>query len=326
MLVDSQEIWRAPKTPGGNRAIGTPSEHHVVTGAFSYTGRYITQKLLAMGKNVRTLTRDPGRRNPFGDQISVAPFRFDDRPALIDSLQGASTLYNTYWVRFGYAGTTFDQAIANTRTLFQAAQEAGVQKIVHISVTNADEQSPLPYFRGKGLVERLLRESSLSYAIVRPTLVFGVDDILLNNIAWFLKHFPVFVIPGTGDYQLQPVFVGDVADIAVGAAAVGDSLTIDAAGLDVYTFRELVELLAQKAKRRIRLIHAGSDLTIASLRLMGYLVHDVILTRDELRGLMLGLLLPSGSPTGPTRLSAWLDDHAAALGTHYTSEITRNYR
>jgi len=302
------------------------SDFSVVTGAFSNTGKYITQRLLAAGGRVRTLTRDLHRPSPFRDQVNVAPFNFDNPSALVESLRGATTLYNTYWVRFSYGGVTFDQAIKNTRTLFHAAKEAGVRRVVHISVTNATEQSPLPYFRGKGLLERALRESSLSHAIVRPTLLFGGEDVLLNNIAWLLRHLPVFMIPGSGDYRLQPVFVEDVADVAVRAAQVEDDLLVEAAGPELYTFSDLVMLIADKAGRKMKPIHSPPALVRFILEVIGDLVHDVVLTPDELTGLMSNLLVPSGPPAGTTRLSAWLDAHIDVLGAAYNSELARNYR
>src|SRR5262249_37427495 len=149
---------------------------------------------------VRTITGDPSRADPFGGRVEAFPFSFDDPARLTETLRGADTLYNTYWVRFDWRGTTYAQAIANTRTLFAAAREAGVRRIVHVSITNPSESSSLPYFRGKAELERDLRESGISYAIVRPTVVFGREDILINNIAWLLRRLPLFVIPGDGSY------------------------------------------------------------------------------------------------------------------------------
>ena len=168
------------------------TELNVVTGAFGYTAKYIAGQLLSLGKEVRTLTGHAGRHNPFGDRVSIAPFNFDNPRELVRSLEGAGTLYNTYWVRFPYGKVTFDSAIENTRTLIAAAKAAGVRKLVHISITNASEDSPLPYFRGKAIVERTIIHSGLSYAIIRPTVIFGTEDILINNITWILRRSPVF--------------------------------------------------------------------------------------------------------------------------------------
>ena len=197
---------------------------HTVTGATGYTGRYITRLLLDRGDTVRTLTGHPDRPNPFGPDVQVLPFNFDNPEALTRSLEGTHTLFNTYWVRVPRRDLTHDRAASNLHTLFTAAKAAGVQRIVHISITHADPNSPLSYFRCKGLAEESLRQSGLPHAILRPTLVFGQEDILLNNIAWMLRRFPLFLIPGSGQYQVQPVCVEDLARLAVEAANGHDNL------------------------------------------------------------------------------------------------------
>lgn len=301
-------------------------ELNIVTGAFGYTGKYITRRLLSMGARVRTLTGHPNRQNPFGNQVSVAPFNFDNPSELTESLRGAATLYNTYWVRFSHGQVTFDKAIEHTKTLIQAAEEAGVRRMVHISITNASEDSPLPYFRGKGLVEKAIRRSELSHAIIRPTVIFGPEGILINNIAWLLRRFPVLAVPGAGDYRLQPVFVEDVAEIAVSAGHQDDNVIIDAVGPETYTFDELVQLIAEKTHSRAKIIHLRPGLALFLSRLIGYVVKDVVLTRDEVEGLMASLLVSEGSPTGQTRLSDWLDQNAGGVGSKYASELNRHYR
>lgn len=289
-------------------------ELSVVTGAFSYTGKYITSRLLSMGKRVRTLTGHPDRHNPFGNQVSVAPFNFDNQSELIKGLQGATTLYNTYWVRFSYGEVTFDMAIENTKTLIKAAEEAGVSRIIHISITNASEESSLPYFRGKGILEKAIINSKLSYAIIRPTVIFGPEDILINNIAWFLRRFPVFAVFELGDYRLQPVFVEDVAEIAVSAAHQNENIIIDAVGPEIYTFDELVRFIADRIHSRAKVIHLRPALALFLSKLVGYMVSDVVLTRDEVEGLMSNLLVSESPPTGQTRLSDWLSKNADSLG------------
>ena len=300
-------------------------ELNVVTGAFGYTGKYITKRLLSMGKRVRTLTGRPDRENPFGEQVSIAPYNFDDLSQLVNSLRGATTLYNTYWVRFPYGQVTFDRAIQNTRNLLKAAEEAGVRRIVHISITNASDSSPLHYFRGKGVLEKAIIDSRLSYAVIRPTVIFGTEDILINNIAWALRRLPVFTVFGSGDYRLQPVFVEDVADIAVTAAQRDDNIVMDAAGPEIYTFDELVRLIGEKVHRRARVIHLSPGVAYFFTRLWGHLVKDVVVTRDEIRGLMSNLLISVAPPTGKTRLSDWLSQNAATVGTRYASELDRHY-
>jgi NADH dehydrogenase len=301
-------------------------ELNVVTGAFGYTGKYITRRLLSMGKRVRTLTGHPNRENPFGEQVSVSPFNFDNPTELTKTLRGATALYNTYWVRFSHGAVTFDKAVENTKTLIKASEEAGVHRIVHVSVTNASEESPLPYFRGKGLAEKAIIHSRLSYAIIRPTLIFGPEDILINNIAWLLRRFPVFAVPGSGDYRVQPVFVEDVAETAVNAAHHDENTIVDAVGPETYTFDEVVRFIADKIQRRVKIIHLRPGLALFLSRMIGYLLRDVLLTRDEVEGLMSNLLVSESPPTGQTRLSDWLAQNADSVGARYASELNRHYR
>ncbi len=298
----------------------------VVTGAFGYTGKYITRRLLSQGRRVRTLTGHPERPNPFGAQVDAAPFQFDRPDALAESLRGAATLYNTYWVRFAHGGTTFEEAIRNTQTLFAAAAAAGVRRVVHVSISNPSEDSPLPYFRGKAILERALAQSGLSQAIIRPTVIFGPEDILINNIAWILRRFPVFAVPGAGQYRMQPVFVEDMAEICVDAGRRDDDLVMDAVGPEVFSFEELVRLIARTIGSRAWIGHAPAGMALLLSRLVGAAVGDVVLTADEVKGLMANLLVSAGPPTGRTRLSDWLAENAGTVGAHYASEVRRHFR
>lgn len=279
-----------------------------------------------MGERVRTLTGHPSRPDPLQGQIEVMPFAFDRPPELVRSLRGASTLYNTYWVRFEYGSVTFEKAIRNTLALFAAATEAGVRRVVHVSIRGASAASPLPYFRGKALLEEALKGSGLGYAILRPTVIFGREDILVNNIARILRRFPAFAVPGDGRYRVQPVYVDDVAGIAVDAAHQSINLVTDAAGPETYAYEDLVRLIAGVVGRRPRIVHVRPALALLASKMFGALLGDVLLTRDEIIGLMAGLLVSAGPPTGPTRLSRWLGENEATLGRRYASELERHYR
>ena len=302
------------------------TELNVVTGAFSFSGRFITERLLAQGKAVRTLTGHPEREHPFGSQVGIAPLDFDNHCALVESLRGATTLYNTYWIRFPRGQITFDTAVENTKKLLRAAAEAGVHRVVHISITNPSAESPLPYFRGKALTEQAVIDSGLSYAILRPALLFGPGDVLINNIAWLLRHFPVFVILGAGDYRVQPVFVGDIAEIAVAAGQRDDNFIVDVVGPETFTFNELVRLIADCVGSRGGTIHLPPGVVLFLARLIGYMTGDVVLTRNEVAGLMANLLVSDNEPTGPTRLSDWLEHNSDSLGNQWACELKRHYR
>lgn len=301
-------------------------ELHVVTGAFGFLGKYITRILLRRGERVKTLTGHPERPNPFGGRVEAVPFHFDDPARLAEDLRGASTVFNTYWVRFNYGPVNYDGAVENSQKLIRAAVRAEVKRFVHVSITNPSEDSPFPYFRGKAEVERTLIGSGLSYAIVRPTVLFGREDILFNNIAWLLKRLPAFGVFGAGDYRIQPVHVGDVADLAVELAGLKDNVVRDAAGPETYSFEELVSLIRRTVKSRAWVVHVPPGLALFASFLLNPLLGDVVITRDEVYGLMAGLLTSGEETLCPTRFSEWLEEHAGEAGAHYASEIERHYR
>lgn len=299
---------------------------NVVTGAFGYIGRYIARRLLESGEAVRTITTHSDKPNPFGPAVEAFPYNFDQPDELVASLRGATALYNTYWIRFEHGGMTFQQAVRNTHTLFECARQAGVKRIIHISVTKASLESRLPYYRGKALQEQALMDSGVSYAIVRPTLVFGREDILVNNIAWLIRRFPLFPIFGCGQYKLQPVYVGDVAAVAVECARNPTSEVLDAIGPDTFTFEEFVRAISARIKPSVKLVRMPPAIGIALGRAIGLAVRDVLLTREELRGLMDGLLTSEQAPNGPTRFTDWLDLHRDEIGLAYSSELRRHFR
>jgi uncharacterized protein YbjT (DUF2867 family) len=301
-------------------------EVDVVTGAFGYTGRYITARLVESGKSVRTLTGHPNRRNPFGDRVDVAAFDFEDRRKLAGHLRGATTLYNTYWIRFPRGDVTFERAVANSETLIHAARDAGVRRIVHVSITNPSEDSPFAYFRGKARVEQMIRDSGLGYGIVRPTVIFGREDILINNIAYILRRVPIFGIPGSGSYRVRPVSVEDVADICVRSGLAESDGAIDAVGPETFTFEELVRLIAQTIGSRTLFVHVPPAAALTAAAVIGRMVGDVMVTRDELDGLMAGLVTTEGPKTGVRGLTEWLAQNAAVVGKRYASEVSRHYR
>lgn len=302
-----------------------PREFDVVTGAFGYTGRYIARRLLAAGRRVRTITGHPNRSNPFGGQIEIAPMNFADRESLVRSLSGAAVLYNTYWVRFPHGSATFEEAVANSRVLIDAAREAGVGKIVHLSIANPSPDSPLPYYSGKAQVERAILDSGIPHAILRPTVIFGAEDILINNIAWFTRHFPVFTIPGNGRYELQPVFVEDLAELAVNEAQDKTNRILDTVGPETFAFESLARQIARAVGSHSRFLHVSPPTAIQLLRFVGRALGDVILTREEIDGLTANLLVSKCPPTGRTRFSDWLARHAGTLGLRYSSELQRHY-
>ena len=294
-----------------------------VTGAFGYSGRYIAQRLLQAGHNVITLTNSVNRRNPFGEQVRAFPFNFAHPDRLKESLEGVDSLINTYWVRFDHPRFTHREAVANTRILFLAAKEAGVCRIIHISITNPDINSDLPYFRGKAELESALQGLGISYCILRPTVLFGKEDVLINNLAWSLRHLPALAIFGAGDYKLQPIYVDDLAASAVAKASERTDEIVNAIGPETFTYRELVDTIKQILGLKRPVISVPPELAYWGGKLLGLLVGDVVVTREEIRGIMENRLYVAAPPLGTTRLTQWIAEHRDTLGRRYTSEMAR---
>jgi nucleoside-diphosphate-sugar epimerase len=298
----------------------------LVTGAFSHSGSHIAERLLADGREVRTLTFHPERRHPLSQRVEALPYRFDDPVALARSLDGVTTLYNTYWVRFDHERATFAGAVANSRALFHAAQRAGVRRVVHLSIANPSADSPLPYYRGKALVERALAEVGVSFSIVRPTWIFGGEkEILANNIAWILRHLPLFAIPGDGGYPVQPVHVDDLARICLEVAQADGDVIVDAAGPETMSFDELVRAVRRATGSRAPILHLPPSAMAMAARALGLVVRDVVLTPDEIRGLTAGLLGSHDPPLGRITFTEWLNDHRFSIGQSYANELQRHF-
>lgn len=296
----------------------------VVTGALSYIGGAIARSLQSRGYAVRTLTNRTIPINSGGPTVEAFPLQFEDPARLAEAMRGAEVFVNTYWVRYPYIGVEFDEAVANSGILFQAAREAGVRRIVQVSVSNPSLDSPLAYYRGKAQVEELLRGLAVSHAIVRPTLVVGPQDILVNNIAWFLRRFPFFAMPGSGRYRVQPITLHDTGEVIAEAALAADNMTIDAAGPDTITFQELVSQIALAVGRRARIVHVPPWLALALLGIVSRVKREVILSRQELDGLMTERLVSQEPPRGRESVSHWLQEYGDQLGRTYASEVARH--
>ena len=125
---------------------------------------------------------------------------------------------------------------------------------------------------------------------------------------------------------MQPIYAEDLAALAVAAGSQSENTVADAAGPDTFTFEELLRLLASAVNARVRLAHTPPSLGFALTRLVGVMLRDVVLTRDEVDGLMAGLLISQAAPAGTTRLAGWLEENPDILGRKYVSELRRNHR
>ena len=308
-----------------HRSDGEDTGTDVVTGAFSYSGRAIADELLAAGRSVRTLTGHPERTGGDG-RIEVRPLDFGDAAGLAASLAGATTLYNTYWVRFAHGGVDHAAATANSRLLFEAARRAGVRKIVHVSILHPSTDSPYPYFRGKALVEEALAGSGVRYAVLRPSVLFDERGVLLNNIAWLLRRLPLFAVGGDGSYRVRPTHVDDLARLALDAATWTEDRVVDAVGPERPTFLELVEVIRAAVGSRTRIVHVPATVLLGSSKVLGVVLRDVLLTPDEYRSMAEGLADSDAPATGETRVSEWVREHAGVLGVRYANELDLHFR
>ena len=297
-----------------------------VTGAFGFTGRALAERLLTDGHDLVTLSRRSGEGDPLRDQLRVEPFDTDRPDRLVASLAGVDTLFNTFWIRFPRGTMTYERAVAQSAALVAAARDAGVRRIVHLSVVNAAPDGPTPYVRAKAALEAIVRSSGLEWVILRPTLTYGPGDILINNLAWALRRLPVYGLPGLGRYTVQPVHVDDVARICAEAATMEAGQTIDAAGPETLRYRDLVSMVRAAIGSRSIVLPMPAALVLAAARLLGPVVHDVVLTGDEVRELTSSLLTSIQPARGTTRISEWLTANAASLGRTWASELDRNYR
>ena len=303
---------------------GAPQDFDVVTGAFSYSGAAIAGALQAAGRRVRTLTGHPGRA-PADTAIEARPLDFTDPAGLAESMRGARALYNTYWVRFAHGTVSHPTAVAHSRILFAAAAEAGVQRIVHVSITHPSSDSPYPYFRGKAAVELALSDLGVSHAVLRPAILFGGDGVLINNIAWLLRHLPVFAVGGTGEYRIRPIHVDDLARLAVRAGRSTQTEIIDAVGPERPTFGELVDFIKGVVDSRSQVVRVPGSFIPAAARLLGLALRDTLLTAEEYQAMADGLADTDGPATGDTALTEWITAHKDTLGRVYANELTRHF-
>ena len=296
-----------------------PAAQVAVTGAFSYSGAAIADELLSRGHRVRTLTGHPGRA-PHDGPVGVAPLDFTDPAGLRRSLTGVEVLYNTYWVRFPHPGTPFDAAVDNSRLLFEVAADAGVRRIVHVSITNPDPDSPYPYFRGKALVEQHLKATGVPHGVVRPAYFYGRRCVLMNNIAWLLRHLPLVAVGDGGDYRVRGMHVDDLARLCADLGERDDDVVVDGVGPDRPTFRELVEQIRDAVAPGRPVLSLPGRVFEPLTSVLGTVLRDRLLTRDEYRAMAAGLADSEASATGSTGFGDWLADQADSLGRHYLND------
>lgn len=304
-----------------------------ITGAWSYSGRRVAARLLQAGHTVVSLTNrkipDP---DPHDGRVRAEPYDFSPG-ALERALEGVDVLACAYWTRhdrapLGNRGPWLSHAEAVSRSarIIESARAAGVSRLVWTSIANPGLDPDLSYYAGKAEVERLVQESGLPHAILRPACFFGPAAILIENVAWAARRMPVVPIPAGPEYRIRPIHVGDYAELIADAVASGDTYTRDACGPDRVEFGELIRTIARLCGGRARPVRlplrACAPLYAAASRV----IRETILTTDELIGLSRNRLDSLEPPAGPTSLLAWLEEHASEVGVRFAREPRRQPR
>lgn len=301
------------------RAVGATD---LVTGASGYTGSYVAARLLGRGRRLRTLTREI---DTVPRPIAAFRYRFDDPAEMDAAFDGVDTFYNTYWVRFGRGSFTHDDAVRNSLALIDRAARSGVRRMVHVSIMNPSHDSPYTYHRGKAVVEDALRASGMQYAIVRPSVLFGGNEILLNNVAWLLRRLHVFAVPGDGRYPVRPTHVEDLADLMVELGSGVGAQVRDAGGPETFEFGELVALIRAACGARALVVNLPKRAVLPLIAGVNRITGDVTIHPEELDALMDGLASCGGPPAGERQLSDVLDATGQDFGRHYANEVRRNF-
>lgn len=294
-----------------------------ITGAFGYSGKYTTEKLLSRGYNVQTITNSLHKKNPFEGKIKVAKLDFQHPDKLTETLKGSDVLINTYWVRFNHKKFNHNEAVENTKIMFDAAKSAGVKKIVHVSITNPDKNSDLEYFKGKGELEEYLMNLGVPYSIVRPAVLFGEEDILINNIAWMIRHMPLMGVFGKGEYKIQPIYVHDFAEVLITEAENPKNNIVNAIGAETFTYKELILTIKKIIGSKTPVINVSPGFGYRVGKIVSSLKKDVTITRPEIKGLMDNLLYVDDKPAGKTKLTEWAEKNKKTLGKKYSNELLR---
>lgn len=302
------------------------ARRYVVAGGTGFTGTYIVRNLISDDENrIVVLSSHPSRNHEFGRRIKVDPYNFDQYDEMVDSFKGADCFINTYWVRLNFKSSSFREAVRNSKKLVDACLEAGVKRMVHISVANPSHDYPYEYYRGKMEVEDYIDRSGLSYAILRPTLLFGDEEILVNNITWLIRKYGFFFIFGNGNYSVTPVFVDDVAKEAVRQSLLDENVTEDVVGPETYTFEEIVRFISQETGNRTTIYHLSPFFMAPVCRLLSLLRRDTVVTPEELKVVIDNKLYSDAIPLGETRFSAWVRENREKFGKEYHSEVERHF-
>lgn len=222
----------------------------LVTGGTGFVGRAVVEKLLALGCEVRVLSRS-AKGSP---GVETLPGGLDDPAALERACAGVQAVVHLVGIIAEKKGQTFEQVhVEGTRAVLAAARKAGVRRWLHMSALGARPDTAARYAKTKAGAEALVRESGLDWTIFRPSIVFGPGDQFVNQFAamfrfpWNWLQLHSFPLIGGGKTKLQPIAVGDVAAAFAGALSRAESVgkTYDLVGTEALSLKEILQEVAK---------------------------------------------------------------------------------
>ncbi len=249
-----------------------PGSVITVFGGSGFIGRHVVEALARRGYRIRVAVRRPNEAlflKTAGDVGQVEPVQANirDTGSVRAALEGAHAVVNLVGI-LSEAGRQGFEAIhtSGAERIAREAKAAGIDIFVHVSAIGADAESPSAYGRSKALGEAAIRRHMPGAAILRPSVVFGPEDDFFNRFAAMARLAPALPLIGGGATRFQPVYVKDVAEAVARAveSGVADGLVCELGGPEIYSFRQLMELVLRETGRRRLLL----PLPVALARIM----------------------------------------------------------
>jgi uncharacterized protein YbjT (DUF2867 family) len=258
----------------------------LVTGATGFVGRHIVAALLAAGKDVRSLVRNPGKGASLGGEVVQGDVT--DMESLRRAVEGVDAVIHLVAVRQGNKEKFAQVMVGGSSNLLGAAGEAGVRRFVLMSALGTSEANRdlVPYYGAKWDVEQLVKRTGLDHVIFRPSFIFGPDGGIIPTFRRLVKLAPVTPIIGSGEQRIQPIWADDLAAYFVQGLDLdaATNRTFELGGPDAVTWNEFwARFRLALGVRRRPSVHVPVGLMKVNALLTERLPGDIPLTRDLLK-------------------------------------------
>jgi len=224
-----------------------------VFGGSGFIGRHVVQALARRGYRIRAAVRRPdlaAHLQPLGVPGQIMPIQANLRYrwSVDRAVEGADAVVNCVGILAPTGKQTFDAVQAfGPRAIAEAARDAGLSSVTHISAIGANPESKSAYARSKAVGEAGITETLPDSVILRPSIVFGPEDDFFNKFAGMAKLAPALPLIGGGHTKFQPVYVADIAEMT--ARSVDGDLTAgtvyELGGPEVQSFKQCLELMME---------------------------------------------------------------------------------